>query len=516
MSLQARAGLHSDPRAVYTVDPSEALLSPGHNLLATKLDPLLHGNQSPNDHDQSLIHDWETSFDAPLAQLDEAISRLAKELALAQERKAATEAAKHRFRPALSATRRIPPEIYHDIFEHVLVADERAFRDIFDMSRMPWPLTRVSRYWRASVLSSANKRRNAVEIMRCRDLRFSIYFEKGDAEASARILTLLMMHSSQWKDAFLYDIPQRLVSRLSAIRGRLPRLSTLALSFETFPWITIDAFESCPSLTRLELFGKQNLLDMVPIPTSRLRSLECTSIRCHVLAIISACPLLESLEAFPEVFAPGTCPMRLHRTISTLKTSEGELLRCLNLPELQNLTIDGEQQPDIESGLVLALGGVRDLVLVSKCSLSVLTLRDCNLVDIGALFKIDSLNELNIEFTALYKNDRGQSEYISDFINSLACYCMPALKRLSVYDYTSPRYLRWIDEDNFMHVARARKATLAIDIGFTSSMPENVIKLDGRHRIDLKRLKARKQLDISIREVQPKSERRYRSCFVYV
>ncbi len=103
------------------------------------------------------------------------------------------------------------------------------------MSRMPWPLgTRVSQYWRATALScsalwcyqininleAAKKKKDAVAIVRCvleragteRDLRFSIYFENGDAEASARILTLLMMHSSQWKEAFLYAIPQRLVS----------------------------------------------------------------------------------------------------------------------------------------------------------------------------------------------------------------------------------------------------------------------------------------------------------------
>ncbi|KAF8902716.1 hypothetical protein CPB85DRAFT_1321212 [Mucidula mucida] len=86
--------------------------------------------------------------------------------------------------------------------------------------------TRVSQYWRATLdLEAVKKKKDAVAIVCCgleravpeRDLRFLIYFEKGDAEASARILKLLMMHSSQWEDALLYDIPQRLVSPPSIV-----------------------------------------------------------------------------------------------------------------------------------------------------------------------------------------------------------------------------------------------------------------------------------------------------------
>ncbi|KAJ7628351.1 hypothetical protein FB45DRAFT_1028446 [Roridomyces roridus] len=162
-----------------------------------------------------------------------------------------------------STLRRIPPEILGLIFEWTLLTKDRR-KELLRPHASPWVLTRVSSLWRAVSISTPRlwslvyihaasyiPPLSMVQAQVARAGTLQIQFhgcENEDVDRQTELFDLLCEHSTRWEELALISIAS-FVSRMDALRGRLPALKQLWLQWAEAASHqgvdSIDCFETC-------------------------------------------------------------------------------------------------------------------------------------------------------------------------------------------------------------------------------------------------------------------------------
>ncbi|KAF9024409.1 hypothetical protein BDZ89DRAFT_1162230 [Hymenopellis radicata] len=302
------------------------------------------------------------ALDQDILAVDAAITttRLALE-SLEQERDALNDI-KQNYETIISTRRRIPPEIWSEIFlyAHSLDSDKK-----FDWpSPTIWQLSQVCQTWRnlafslhscwSSIVLKFLSLRSASE----RDVELLAFvLERShqhlldvtildsnnyDLPFTRRMQEKVFAESHRWRTAHLHHIEVNSVL-YAPLRGRLPQLELLDFAFPggmVSDNAVISAFKDCPRLVTVVLTGADPR--MVELPVKQITCLRLSYDRGAdysgpYVDLISRCPLLEILHVYFPERARNPLPKSL--TLPCLRdltaTSDPSLLDSLALPRLE-------------------------------------------------------------------------------------------------------------------------------------------------------------------------------------
>ncbi|KAK0447827.1 uncharacterized protein EV420DRAFT_1567799 [Desarmillaria tabescens] len=386
------------------------------------------------------------------------------------------------YKTALSATRRIPPEITMKI----LCCSSKDFRfDVFRIREGPWYLGQVCSSWRqvietlcpelwASIIvrvsfSYMPPKGKLVERLRVvlerscnHPLDFHFRFcgtevEESDFEEMERCFDVMIAHSNRWRVADMMITPS-LIERLPRIRGKIDWLRVMYLScgYEPGPG-DIHAFEIAPKLEDLYLRGMHGETN-IHFPASNLvslsdaRSFGGDRLTPEYLHIVKSSPKLRSISYNDHGFQSPNInsvfhPPVMSPSVEELSASSPSFMRSLVLPSLKNVRLttaayDGDLTEETMSCPVDALGALHELLLRSRCSLSRLSLVDVvldnNLVNIIRL--MPALQDFIVQFTEwvddydpIMQSLVTQLSETSMVDGSLQHSMVPSLKSIDVY-----------------------------------------------------------------------------------
>ncbi|KAJ7648182.1 hypothetical protein DFH06DRAFT_1476269 [Mycena polygramma] len=250
---------------------------------------LLKNNAAPGDAEIELIHSAISKSTAHLSivesgiheitaarnrlkrQLDEEISRLDDRLCRLRKDCSALQGYRTQNRATLSPLRRVPPEVWSEIFSWTLLSPKQALlRRRLHVGESPWVLTHVCRLWRTLAISdpclwrtlaisydseshpSSSYPMPMIETHLARASKLDLHFFGSESVSSApqiEVFRLLVQHAAKWE----------------TLRGRLPSLRTLWIQWElqdSQAADSIDCFEAAPLLVDA---GACNEYRFVPI-----------------------------------------------------------------------------------------------------------------------------------------------------------------------------------------------------------------------------------------------------------
>ncbi|KAF7356298.1 F-box domain-containing protein [Mycena venus] len=263
---------------------------------------LLTSNEPPEESESAFIQSVVSKTDAPLARLDEQISRLRGQLKQLEDKYALVIGYRTRNRAILSPLRRIPPEILREIFSWTVPSIRDALiRGSFDMHQSPWVLTRICSRWREvsistpslwsrvaidypqSLYNSSTYSFPLLEAQLKRSQKLSIHFygaNELDSSSQTRMFQLLAQHSSRWEELSI-GLTSETWPLLSALRDRLPSLTRLWIQWtgpESQSGVnSIDCFQTASSLIDFGVFNQHRFIP-IPLPLSQLTryQLDCS------------------------------------------------------------------------------------------------------------------------------------------------------------------------------------------------------------------------------------------------
>ncbi|KAJ7595646.1 hypothetical protein C8J56DRAFT_386100 [Mycena floridula] len=293
----------------------------------------------------------------------------------------------------LSPIRRLPAETLGEIITHYMDMElsekanaARPRHGSLDVKRGLWLLSRVSRRWRAVVvsLSSAwaritisynDARPPSPEILKTilersgqQALRLQLHIS-SDSTSARDFLGLFAAHSKRWGDVTLILNP-KLFPRLKKLQNNVPRLQAIHIQSITSSGRAVvtklvQCFEVAPALRRVTFSGLHPL-QTLKIPWSSLTHFDdggrdtCK----YQPSILRQMPNLVSLTIsfFPENQNETTEVLEL-RHVKYFSTMFSLPIKSLRLPALEEVEIDS-----------LAIRDLTDLVRRSGCSLKHLKL----------------------------------------------------------------------------------------------------------------------------------------------
>ncbi|KAF8901094.1 hypothetical protein CPB85DRAFT_134635 [Mucidula mucida] len=288
---------------------------------------------------------------------------------LEQERDA-LEDLKRSYEDIISTQRRIPPEIWSEIF---LYGDSMDWKREFDWPfRTIWQLSQVCQTWRNVALSlhscwssielDFSSRRPAPEkdvellsliLERSRQHSLNITLLHHGNEnlpvSLCRMRDKVFAESHRWRTARLVDYHQVRPDLLYApLRGRLPQLEHLEFGPDIRGIISDDsvvlAFEDCPRLVTVCLTGADPRTIELPVE-------QITCLRLYNKArpgyfrpfvdLVNQCPLLESLrvDLLHEAEQDSLVQSLTLPFLRELDASHPDLLDSLTLPRLEVATL---------------------------------------------------------------------------------------------------------------------------------------------------------------------------------
>ncbi|KAJ7654616.1 hypothetical protein DFH06DRAFT_517985 [Mycena polygramma] len=261
----------------------------------TRHHTLLNSNQPPDDSDIGLVRSVISKTDAPLARLDDEISRLRNTLKGLEEERALLLGHRTRNKAIISVLRRIPTEVLGEIFLHTLPPTFGAAahrRRTLNMGASPWVLTHISAHWRTVASSTPSlwsvvdiaytKQRGCplflieAQVQRARTLK--IHFlghPEAEIHCQIQMLQLLLKHSERWEELSLGLIPE-MVPSLTGLRERIPSLKKLwiqsnGLELETEDLQVVNCFQTAPSLVEVGICNDTWFLSApFPFPSHQL------------------------------------------------------------------------------------------------------------------------------------------------------------------------------------------------------------------------------------------------------
>ncbi|KAK0229252.1 hypothetical protein EDD85DRAFT_140824 [Armillaria nabsnona] len=457
---------------------------PAFARVTSDLLPFLSNNVPFPDFDSA--RNQRASLLSDISKIDEEIQRLL-------ERRAEILQAVDAYSTVLSPVRRVPPEIWTQIFLH-LKDMSPSEHYLGGLKHYPWILSYVCMTWRAVALSCGEiwQDIHVLDGAKCKDplalldtilnrcghyIDFRLFFRRNpshplpelDIDTPKSLFSLLARHSNQWRDVALH-ITGGSVGLLTQVHGRLQSLTTLELCCLSGETDSIRGFEIAPRLVRLKVsgwtFGTQFVFpwcQLVHFSDSR-RGDPNTFSTFSSNFIRESNPALRFLQidAFQEQ-SLATPIIRSHLT--ALQCSSAMFIESLLLPALTNISINPRRfrrSPEPE-GALLAIYG---LILRSHCVLTTLSISDTSLTD--DLYLLLDLTPQLIELAVEFPHwRRAYDRMIKELIFALVekqddgdiFLLVPSLKQLSIssYDMHHTKPIRFLD-DNFSVMIGARKA----------------------------------------------------------
>ncbi|KAF9024454.1 hypothetical protein BDZ89DRAFT_1162263 [Hymenopellis radicata] len=356
------------PRRSARLERQDQTAIPFHHLSMSNLPPT---DRELSDIQTTIL----PALDQDILDVDSDAAVTTARLALAsfeQERDALKDI-KQNYENIISTRRRIPPEIWSEIFlyGHFLESLDRS--EVFHWpSRTIWQLSQVCQTWRNlafslhscwssivlkfPLLRSASER--DVELLafvleRSHQHLLDITFIRNSVEDLPflrRMREKVFAESYRWRTACLIDRHVLKSSDLlyAPLRGRMPQLELLDLrhvrgldSDNT----VISAFKDCPRLVTVVLTGVDPR--MVELPVKQITclclddQLRADYFRAYV-DLVSQCPLLESLHVDVNEGTPDPLLQSLTLPyLRALKATYPNLLDSLTLPRLEVAALDG-------------------------------------------------------------------------------------------------------------------------------------------------------------------------------
>ncbi|KAK0243539.1 hypothetical protein EDD85DRAFT_988075 [Armillaria nabsnona] len=244
-------------------------------------------------------------------------------------------------------------------------------------------------------------------------------YSEAHEKIMSRCFSLLLTHSTRWRSVELI-IPAFLLSDIRFIHGRVDMLEDVYLTCGKYAEPgNINAFEIAPNLETL------HLTDMHPeaiisIPPDRLvtfldarRETNTNITRQHLDAVASGSCLLSFLchhhSHIPVSLSQF--PIARNTSLQSLSASLGNFLNSLDVPSLNHMTVtsgcDFIQNPKYHGIICPAdsLLGLHNLIMRSRCSLTVLHLIDVPMMDDRILYIIQLTPQLLI-FTIEHQSYR--------------------------------------------------------------------------------------------------------------
>ncbi|KAJ7101282.1 hypothetical protein B0H15DRAFT_815545 [Mycena belliarum] len=288
--------------------------------------------------------------------------------------------------PLVLPIRRVPPEVWAEIFRWNLV-DNQPITECDPPSPPPWLPAQVCRSWRAAALAESTlwscvyihyllipePLELEEQLRRSRNASLDVFFywKEDYAEYLLELLDLLVAQSSRWERATIYwaETNPGMVHSMSRIAGQLPRLKHLTSIANKPRAIPRDLFADASSLREVllteteEPFGRH-------VPDSPLLSAPWAQIT-RFRVRLGPEPVLEILRAMHQLrecgiykrsgdaahdFFATTSTMVLLPHLRRLCVWDARFLRVLEAPRLQYLMLDATGGQDAASSFIRRSG----------------------------------------------------------------------------------------------------------------------------------------------------------------
>ncbi|KAJ7574873.1 hypothetical protein C8J56DRAFT_1124696 [Mycena floridula] len=267
---------------------------------------------------------------------------------------------------AISPIRMLSPDILRHIFKFALGDSTYS---ILDVTKGPWPLARVSRGWRQTVLSDptlwasisvlldASFTGSAAPLLnlalkRSRLLPISVTFLCKDWERGSGLFALLETRSWRWKSLRLFvDSPEFLIAVSTLPLGVLRQVSIGRLTPGApmiLPPRSLVSASSLQSLTLSDIDGRAAWpVSGFSMPWNGLKTISFT--RCMLqpflqYALLHQGSRLESFEILEQLPLPdqdlATYSGFMHRSLKRLKLDHASFIQPLVLRSLEKLEIE--------------------------------------------------------------------------------------------------------------------------------------------------------------------------------
>ncbi|KAF9012917.1 hypothetical protein BDZ89DRAFT_474786 [Hymenopellis radicata] len=427
-----------DDTAFTSKDIQQALLllPPNVQRLIMTIQHLLQTNDAPSSQDSVIISECGRLIDDHVARLDATISlastatphictaplRMPSKQSPSIDKQMTQRADLQRLRERVhsvnSAVRRIPQEIWQEVFLFVRTHDAQV--DVFNPQDPVYAVGQVCQLWhhasqscpwlwsrvlfsvprlldlsqgvvsRLVDLSRGVVSRLREVLKRSRNVPLDFVFTCGCGIVDEELLIVLMQYSSRWRSAEFLEMTLANAQLFGNVRGRVPLLESMRLNLErggSERTDVISAFEIAPKLTRVDLCCVQ--LEQVVLDSRVKQNIQYLRVGNYPDKVISTPSLSDILGDFCNLttvdvccrqtfgaiipwsaFLPPDTPRLVHANVTFLRVGEGDCLRLVSLPNLTSLDV-GSDGPNFIPGL---LSCVISFLQHSRCRLTSLHL----------------------------------------------------------------------------------------------------------------------------------------------
>lgn len=336
----------------------------------TPVPSLLQTNSPPSDSDIILVKKAIVDAELTVSQLKQKLDR---RIVAGRANRGWETVTRHKIgqatrfvqqhRGIISPLRRLPLEILQEIFVWATlhVRPHNRYRTV---SELPWRLSQVCRYWRASALSMSSlwsyiptlqlkKSRPTTKrqvdyvtelLRRSGQTPLDIYIWSPYYDHKSHpILDILLPHSNRWQMLTIEATPI-VIAGLGAAKGRLALLKYLTLQtpwhrYFDGPSAPLDTFEIAPQLETVSVSGP--FVGEVKLPFSQLVHYKERRIASNLMNQVISSALLESLtilELSDQIVFPAvTLPHLVKLQVKFQHESIGNSLDNLTLPAIEEI-----------------------------------------------------------------------------------------------------------------------------------------------------------------------------------
>jgi len=343
----------------------------------TRHHTLFNSNEPPEESESTFIQSVLSQTNAPLACLDDEISKLREKLKLLEEERVLLFSYRTRNEAILSPLRRMPLELLREIFLWTLPSIAGTLElGRFDMAQSPWVLTQISGHWRAVALSTPSLwSRVAIDysesskayslslveaqLQRCQKLKIHFYAShRMDSCPQIRMFRFLSQHSSRWEELSI-GLTSEIAPLLTALRDRIPFLKRLWIHWTNrdaqIGMQSIDCFHAAPCPVDTGIFNEYRVVPVLrPVHQLTRYELDCPWGQ-HRCILKQAPNLVEArICIFDEEDWPDSNEIISLFHLRRLYVTTPQILKYLKLPVLGELAL-GPEHPDLLRALVGSL-----------------------------------------------------------------------------------------------------------------------------------------------------------------
>ncbi|KAJ7590745.1 hypothetical protein C8J56DRAFT_1024556 [Mycena floridula] len=385
-------------------------------------------NEPPLDSEVRSLLDIIAATSFHISQVDKEIAKHTATLRELASKRHALQKCMNDCRAITSAMRRMPNEIWAEIF--TFARDDEWNNDIkltLDPVSVPWKVSRVCSTWRTCAIAhsglwtsvfldlqpKAGRKHDLLQLYlsRAGDRLLSDVIMGADYNAtldvSNPILQTILLTSPRWKRLELV-MPATWYHAFDGLRGRLPFLETLNLIDNTTEEAPLHPqfrmFELAPMLKSVH--GLADFTARFALPWSQLAEYrsynnEQPSSNLSNMRILETAPIEEISMSCR--LASAVSPLRIETLLRlTLQATDGgidQLLGSLTIPSLTELMLEGQFRANVVTSFLQ-----RSRCPIEHLSLESTSLAEGDLVDMLSTMNSSKLREINLECSAIIGN----------------------------------------------------------------------------------------------------------------